>query len=477
MSLIAPELDHRKLEKTQGTYRFSRLVSNTGQTSFSLQAASKQEIVWDLPVRPRNLSHTYFNFNLEVTAPGASGSFNKVWTKGMALCNQIELRNRSGTQIVYVDNADQVYNALAPYCNRLDDTLEHGTVLASATPATSVSSQTSMIHRSNALADATPASNTANASRMVSSGAAVNVSTQADADVNYTEEQYFQVGGDNAKVCIHFAIPLSEFFGTFLAEKPDCFFEEVVQLRINLNEFGKVGWSSNSATALGTVAALAGATITNCYLMDALQVDRVAAKDIIRLVRAGKTQRMPYMVSYKESIPASATQYNRQLKMNEASVGDRVLRICHFTTNGPETGATNMDTSNTNVAGVANKKTSFFTSLDSLRLQEVNIQCGAAGEDYDFMRPYLKNSVIQSRNHFNHSALWVDDFCGNPLADCRINDSVKNGLEMQNLERTWQLEQQLPTNAGTGADAVRNHYVVVVGQRTLTQQNGQILVA
>lgn len=462
MSLVDPALDHRKLEAVKPTFRFSRLVANTGKTEVILQQASKQEIVWDLPVRPRNLSRTYLEFDLVVNTPASDLYYNKVWTKGMSTLNQMELRTRSGTEIVFVDNADQVYNALAPYCNRLENMLQHGTVVPSVSPDSAITTQTSMIHRSNALASATP---------LMRDGA------QQAGSVNYTEEQHFAVGPQrvdatpaSGATCIHYAIPLSEFFDTFLAEEQDSFFEEVVQLRLNFNEYSKCGWSSSSPTAIGTVAPLAGATIKNCYLMEALEVDPQAAKDIIRLVRGGKTQRIPFMHVHSEAINDSATQYNRQIKMNQASTGERVLRICHFTTNGGERDEKNMDTNNYNNGGVSAHKTSFFTSLDSLRLQEIDIQCGGKGDDYNLMKPYLKDSCLQSRQHYNESALWSDSFDGVPLSHCREADSVENGLKMAGVERTWQLQQRTPT--GTS----RQNYVVIVAQKQLVQQSGQILV-
>lgn len=469
--IVDPSLDHRKFESVTPTYRHSRLVANTGKTEFILQPASKTEIVWDLPVRPRNLPRTYLEADLVIGVPsGQTVNYNKVWTKGCSWLNQLEFRNRSGTQVTFVDNADQVYNALAPYCNRLEETKQHGTVINSTLPTNATSTQSSMYHRSNARVSDPALPQQPNPDRIVNGA-------HDTANVNDTEEQYFQVGADGAETVIHIRLPLSEFFDTFLAEEQDCFFEEIMQLRLNLNELTKVGFQSGgadaaaAASANGVVAPVSSAKLTNVFLMDCLEVDKEASRDIISLVQRGKTQRMPYMIVHNESINDAATQYNRQIKMNEASTGDRVLRICSFTTNGGESLNNNMDTNNRNVAGVSERKTSFFTSLNSLRLQEVDIECGSNGVDYDLMRPYLKDSCVQSRDHYNHSSVWSDSFDGSSLAHCRERDSVKGGLKMSGLEHTWAIQQKTPT--GTN----RQHYAVIVAQRTLSQQNGQILVA
>jgi hypothetical protein len=459
-TITAPEIDYRKCEVQKPTYRYSRLVQQTGGTNVTLSASSTAESVFDIPSKCMNLKRSFLNFNVTVAAPsGGPGNSNHLWTLGCPWFERVELRTRSGTQIVDLNSANVYYRALAPYQKKLQEALEVEPVKAEAATAGAVtSSQAQMVCPNNILASATSAAGANSSARIVND-------VKSASSKSYTESEYFIAGADNAATVLNVALPLGEFKQTFLSSSQDSFFQEVIELRLVWAQSGKMGFGD--APAGGAVVASPVPSISELFLYQALQTDPSICNQLIRMVQSGKSQRIPYVYTYREAFNGST--YNRNLRFN-ASHGDRLLRIMHCNADASESNAKFGQIDNGINAGVGRVVSSFYTSMDNLRQQEVDVQTGASAIDYKFMKDLLAGSCIQDRSGYNHSRVWIDSFDGVKSCDYEEMDDCKNGLNLTGIERQWGLNQ---TNNGSQAGV---NYVFAVTQKMLTQSGGQILL-
>jgi hypothetical protein len=460
MSLKDPALDYRKQSISAPTYRYSRVVQNTGGTGVLLSDTSVSESVFDLSTKCRSLSRSYLSFDINL--PAAVGARNHVHTIGAAWLDQIELNTRAGDNIVRVNNANVFYRAMAPYTTKRDKMKSADPVKADAvSEATRTTSMNSMVCRNNTRTLSSTATENLNSSCRLVDGVKEANSLIVD------ETQYVAAGGDAAATVVNVSIPLSEFKGTFLSLPQDSFFPEVMQLRLQWARLGQLGFTDTTAATGGTIAALAGATISNLYLYDSLEVDPEICNQLKSKVMSGMSMTIPYVHTYRENY--SGGTYNRQLKFN-ATHGKNLLRIVHCNTDTSETGATFGQLDNKTVGGVGSKVASFYTNLDGLRLQDVDVRSGSHADDYHFMKHQIEGSCVADRSIYNHNRIWSDDFTGQRLCDSAETDDVENGLPLSGPERIWAINQ---TNNGaqTGVS-----YVFAITQKVLQQSGGQVLI-
>ena len=464
MSIVDPALDYRKQTISAPTYRFSRVVQNTGGTGVTLSATSVSESIFDLPAKCRSLSRSFLYFDITVPDPGASTQFNHLWSVGASWCDAIELNIRNGDNIVRVNNANVYYRAMSPYTTKLAKMKSADPVKGDAiTAATRTTSMNAMVCRNNVAVptDASVASGNS-ACRLVDG---VKVANSLGDD----ELQYVACGADSSVTVLNVAIPLSEFKGTFLSLPQDSYFPEVVQLRIQWARLGQLGFNDTAVATGGTISALASATISNLYLYDCLEVDPQICNDLKAKVRSGMSMTIPYVHTYREA--HNSATYNRQLKFN-ATHGKNLLRVVHCNVHATETDSTfgQLDNS-TDGSGDGAEVLSFYTNLDGLRLQDVDVRSGQHGEDYAFMKHQIEGSCIQDRSGYNHNRIWSDSFTGQRLCDTPETDDIENGLPLSGgTERLYALNQ---TNTTAAA---RVSYEFAVTQKTLQQQAGQILI-
>lgn len=464
MSLVlkAPEIDYRKGEVHKGTYRFARLVQQTGGTTKTLSTTSTSESVFEIPSKCWNPSMSYLHFDLNLPDPGATTHYNHVWTVGVPWLEKLEFRSRSGTQIINLNNANVYYRATAPYTKKLEDMLSADPVKADAlTQATRTTSMNSMVCRNNSAVGTGATASGNSACRLVDGVKVTN-------SLSYTEPQYVACGADTSISVVHVALPLSEFKGTFFSEKQDAYFPEVMLLVITWSQVNKLGFVDTATATGGTITSHASASISNLYFYQALEVDPVICRQLINKVNSGMSQTIPYVYSYREQNTGST--YNRQLKFNQ-SHGKNLLRIMHCNVHATESDSTfgQLD-NNTEGDGDGAEVLSYHTNLNGLRLSEIEINSGNAGDDYAMMKKQIEGSCIQDRSSFNHNRLICDSFDGQRLCDTAENDSLDNGLPLTGVEQLFSLDQ---VNNGS---ITHVNYVFAVCQKQLVQSQGQIMV-
>ena len=488
MSLVSSEIDWRSKNHKFGTYRQARLVQQTGGLTLDLSTSSSVEAIFEIPTKCWNQANSVLAFNVNLPAAGA-GINNVIHTLGAPWCNRVQLRSKGGSYVVDLQQADTYMRCVAGPSKNMKDFLESSVQTAGAvSKATVVNHADSMVFPSNAHRYRAPIENVteADASRgpVIPAAGSVLLETQATyggnacrllggaaiaADLSFCEPQYFPVGAANAVDVLSYKVPLKEFVGTALADVRDIYYPEIMELVITFNKIDKFAFTSSdgSAANLGTKGAVASATISDLYLYQQLEVDPEICRDIMAEAMRGSSRTIPFVHSYRES--KTGETYFRQLYFG-SSHGKSLLRIIHCNKNTTESGVTAQEIDNsTEVDGDGRVVKSFFTSMDNLRLSEFDIVCGD-GLDYQMMKHQLANSVISTRNIYNHNRIWCDNWSGFTLPESTESDIVDSGLPLQGVQRLWSLDQ---TN--NGSQSVVN-YVFAVCQKTLSFSQGQLLV-
>ena len=95
--LISPALDYKQMSVSRPTYRFSRLLPNTGSSSLTVTSAGGQEILIEIPAgKAFNLSESRLLYSItNIATAGAAISY---WYRAdiLPFVSQIQLYTRSG---------------------------------------------------------------------------------------------------------------------------------------------------------------------------------------------------------------------------------------------------------------------------------------------------------------------------------------------------------------------------------------------
>ena len=107
---------------------------------------------------------------------------------------------------------------------------------------------------------------------------------------------------------------------------------------------------------------------------------------------------------------------------------------------------------------------SYYTTLDSERQSEFDIDCKEGGTDFMIHQPLLKGSALFNRGVYQDNFVIIDDFSGHssPSDDiASVDDSnLVTGLDLK-VDRTWMV-------TATTANVQLRHYTYAICQRALT---------
>ena len=217
---------------------------------------------------------------------------------------------------------------------------------------------------------------------------------------------------------------------------------------------------------VGPAAIGGNVTVQNMKLYLAVE-QNVAIENELRAKIAspeGFSLMIPYIYTTKLGLPASTSQ-NLVIRYNRGH-GIRLKKLWYAVYNPTEQLNTSFDHSNIN----GSKISSFYTLIDSTRLQQYNVDCTNAGgqsQDYLEMKKYLLHSCLPTDNLYQYNWFWLDSFEEqNPVSD-DIEENTVCGLDLS-TERQYEV---LTTVSQVGTPPVSqalNHYVFAITQKMLT---------
>lgn len=454
------ELNYTAKTAQHSSSRKSRVLPLNGTGDVTLQSGSTQEVTFELPNKVYNLARSTLDFNLNIAADATI--VNSLHTLGNVAIDRVSLYTREGTYLADMVNFGQFSRAVSPYVTKHDDFTQNDPARGAATEAAAKLADKgyNMFKCDTVLGTASAAGSARDGQRIAAGGAGFE-----SVSVSYLAPQYRVASGDGALLNINYSIPLSEVHHSLMSVDRVMYFGQSLLLRVHFASTAQIGFKADdyAVTNLGAIAS--AVTVSELKVMLAVETNRMIVEGLVQQVQSrGLTVMTPYVYSYQFSSP-SGTSSAIQQRLN-AGHGQRLLNVYHALFNNTSSGMPAMDISN-----VANAKlVSFQSSMDNNNLTEYEVKC-AENEDYDIVKPLIKNSVIATSDMYRHNHVWIDTWRKGPCTEWKERDGSEiDGLDLSS-ERIYQINQ-------TTASAAFRQYTFYVVQRTIQiSPNGQIVIA
>jgi hypothetical protein len=447
MAEVSTQLDYRKIDYLHPTYRYSKILPQSGGQTVTITSAGNSETIFEIPTKAFNLPRSYLYFVMNPLTTGA-GNINWLFQDTVSTFFQMQLYTRSGIYLCDIQNVSNYTKIASKPETRLQEFIDYD-VYGNSTNYTESNGR--FLCRSNSVANSTT-----NTLLAPYAGRFNNTS----ANIHYTEPKYLEPGTANtADPIFTISLPLGHIKNTIFNVDKDIYAGEILLLRLVWNNSNRIGFLGTSATNPVTGAAAIGVNIaiTGLTLYLAVEKNQDIVNSLMTQINSTGLQILiPYIYGYKNN-PGNGTSHSISYRFNRGH-GIKLQKIFHSAFNNTES---------TNVAyDHDNKGTSkvniFYTMLDNERLQEINLNT-ATFDDYNFLRSYLKGSVIQSADMYYHNWVWIEDFSLTENKD-KLSSNKSSGLDLS-VERKWDF-YALQVNNDTAAQY--NYYTFAVTQKMLT---------
>lgn len=419
-------IEYRPSLVADSEYKMSRLVQNTGANSVTISASQSTATI-EIPAVCMNLAKSYLNFTVTVPAATDAAHFSQCYRDTPPIA-RMELFTRGGKYLMDISNFSNIYQAFGQRTKKIED--YHG------------------------------------------SDNGIVVKTGLN---NLTTRRLLSVDGNTAAV-VNFKIPGSELFNTVMSLDKSLYFGEVLQLRLTFLEKDAIGFSSTNENGLPTVpvnaadpladlpvTAPGAITLTNFNYFLAQEQNPAVVNDLVQTVSTtGMSVVIPYVHSYKTAATAPDTAVSIRLSRGHGQSCERIYSI-------PVTGIRVRDNPADALYGAeqwggrysadADQLISFYSLLDSKRLQEFDVICGTT-KDYDWLRAHeKKDRVVSLSTDLNDTKnfAWSDSWCAD--LECAINQHV-GGLDLS-------VEHKYDVYFSAGAANIK-YYTAVVCQKMLS---------
>jgi hypothetical protein len=456
------QLDYKKMVYMHPDYRKSKILPQSGGQTLNLIPAGGLETLFEIPVKAFNLakSHIYFSMAPSAVAAANYWAFSDCFTP----FRQIQLYTRSGVYLCDLNEVSNYTKVMWKPETKLEQFTEYDLVGNADVYSESVSR---LFSRNNSVINSATTTTTAPFALRWNN---------TSSSISYTEPKYLEPGTNiSADPTYNICIPLSAFKGTAFELDKDLFLNEIVILRIVWQQTSKIYYNGTSLTnPLTAATAMAGnVTVTNLALYLAIEKNQDIVNSLQSQVQSSGLQVLvPYVYTYKQNTGANITSYSVSYRFNRGH-GRKLLKLYHSCFNNTESANTAYDHDNKGI-GNASKVNVFYTMLDNERQQEYNLNT-ATYDDYLYLLPKLKGSVIQSSDIFYHNWVWIEDWTGYADKEKEPSNSsnLETGLDLSQ-ERKWDMyAQQVSNNIG---NVQYNLYTFAVTQKMLTVNSNGLTV-
>lgn len=437
-SLIPAQLDYKRLDYAGPKYKFSRVVPLSGSQTVTIPVASTAETLMEIPTNVFNFAESYLYAN--VLYPLTAARYSWVYTDGMPLISEVDLYTRSGVYLCQLPNF-QNYMKI---------------VRKMYTPWKEFESndQSNFLYMSDVAVNQPPAITPNN----------------GNASIPNTEPAYVL---NNASLGLAIAtdinltmnIPLSAIKKTIFALNKDIVFPDIIVLRILWGPSNKAFFISTNGADPTLGAPAASATqivVSNLTLYLATEKNEDLAQSVRSLVNSpsGMNILIDYPYSYKQNL--SGTSQNISLRFNRGH-GKNLLSVVSSPFNATESANTAYDCFNMTSASSAAwnaasaKITSYYSQLDNVRLQDINLTCiNSANDDWRENKKFLKDSPVSDVSVYQNNWFHQDKFYEDNPTDVTPKENLDCGMSLV-VERKYDL---LATMAGATAFNWYTHALV-----------------
>jgi len=485
MEIVSSQLDYSKVLSSHPVYSYNRILPLSGSQSTTLTASGGNETVFELPTKVYNFARSRLEFTLAIPkvdiAVPAANTYTWVFKDAVSPIRQMQLYTRAGLylcDIPYFNNYTKlVRKPFTPLKDFLEFDIMHNSANGVATPIGRNSSTGSFLQRNNDLRTAANAAALTGANDVAPSSISKRYDN-SNASLSYTEAQYLDASTDNnagntpnPAMFYRVSIPFKEIKNCIFALDKDLYFGgEILILRIVWDTLNKVcyqvtnaGGNVNPVAAAGTL--LVPGTAINIDAMTfylAIEKDPAIVTDIINAAATdqGLSVLCDYIFPYKFNVGPS-TNPSVTLRFNRGH-GRKLKFIIAGVFNNVEQVSTAYDCSNVGISAagdfyaIGTKITQFYTLLNNNRLQEYDL-IAANGDDYKYIRDYIKESVLQNQNIYAYNWCFIENFCGEKTTE--VHPNLDCGIPLD-IEQKWDIYYTTP-------NLTLNHYLFGVVQRLL----------
>lgn len=514
----------------EGTYRYAKLLpSNSTSQNINLSLNSFTEVAFEIPSnKVINFKRSYLRGALQIPASGAD-SYNKLQKFGATMIDRIALTTRGGVYLTDIQNVgrwtrsswlaytnkEKFLSKQPAQCATADADCVCGELCAPVikTPKTSITLPTVIAQtaRTNAAVNAANTANDGTGFVSAQAGFAGGVASPAEITdmaensicsatvkngvLAVSDTPLFQVslvdsGAQNAITVLNWVLPMEMIYSTLLCCDKDLYFGENLVLTFYFNQGTRIAFKDVNANVPNSInaapAVLAAAPVlTKCNFQLAVEVDPMVEAEVKNAVeKSGISIVVPYVHSWKQAYPANpGNNANTTLVYQNTNIlykvnrshGQSLLRIAVVPCHGVESLNTDWSADNFPVTYNGDRPypnqitQSFYTTLDSTRLQDSNLSCAPnEADDYAYMKDLLEGSAYVNYNTYRQFPTWWQSWHGGKSINWHKDDFKIGGLSLD-VERTFNY-------VGITAETAVSYYVFAVCQRLLTISRDNIQI-
>lgn len=448
-------------ESNSSIYKMAKLLPILGSRDVIIPTNSSTDSTFVLsPGTVFNLSKSSLSFTFTPIAGGV-GDFNCVIADVIPTIQQLQLYTRGGIYLADIRYFDNYSKACLKKEMKLNDFLTKSVITPYIDSAldTDKLRDDNVLYRCNSIVGELRIDN-----NCIYGEIGTDICGDV-ASVNYTEPQYITAGNtNNASPVINYLIELKDIFNSIFSCDTNLAFDDEIYLRIVWNSPSKYIFNSTNPNNLvdANVEQYAGTSITisNLNLYLAMEANQSVVKSVIsKKNNGGLSLIIPYLYSYKTPLIGSSQKVSFSLSKEH---GKTLCKVFHLVASPIESAISTYDTYN--VGGY--RLSSFFTSIDGNRLQEINVDCTRL-QDWLLMKDKLKGSVIQSSRMYQMNWFWEDDFSQGKLYHELC------GLDLS-TSKMWDIQMVIPDTLNAAAASKRNNYTFAVVQKILKIKSNSI---
>ncbi len=443
---VSPDqLDYKDKIQSYTDYKNSRKPPQ-GEATISMSPTGNEQVVFQAPAgEVINFSKSRLKFRMYAPESGTGSRYTFLWTHTLAFLRELSLYGDNYYNLAQISNADVALAVIGPCDEKFSDYMTVDTPLPYATSALSVGSMSQGLAPSRTYGALDRPDNTDQ--------------YPYGTDIKYFIRGAVRDGAGAGDLWIDYDIPLSVFKNTILSQNKDYLFPQILNLRMILNGYTKLGWigssTSDPTAGAATYNPVSAPQMSNLRVEWAIEQNPQIKLNLEReiSVTGGMNVTIPFIHSLKRAVGPATTQ-NVNYTINPA-YGHHLKKIYHTLMVSDETLYSAYDHQ-------SGKALVYWTSIDTIRKQDSPVDV-AQNDDYMLMKEKLKGSVLQGLNMFGFNWVHVDQFGQqNSLSQDQdeYDRSIVSGMELHKDTR-WEFQAQSTTNAAY------QHYTFVVCLRNL----------
>ena len=432
MSLPAPKvINFKSVDQYSGKYHYSRIATNDGAVGnkITLDSATSQEINWELPSKPYNLSKSYISYTTNVPAPAAKCS---VVHADVALpwVQSIQFGTMGGLNLVDLQNS-HLYSKVARKIDTPIDEFEASDIFSGLTKADLTS------------ANYVPQGYTS----LAGNSLGVPVGAPAIVAPSANEPLYCRSSEPATAMQMQYNVPLSAFTNTLFSMPQDMYFgTDNMYLRLNTAPSSKFGYvaTDDQDPITGAAVLETQPTISNIFLYLAVETNNDIVEAIKAKYNSGELKyTIPFTYSFRHATTGAGSQ---SVSCNlTAQYGRLLKRMLHVVL--PANEVLNNAYNHSNFNG--SKFDRYQTFLDSSPLQDAQLNClqatnatpGLVLDDWRENKMVCSGTAIQGPASYQLNWFHCDSFAGKST-DPNVSDSqIYEGLDLS-IPKKWVIEMQ-----------------------------------